>query len=419
MKSFYKPSSCVLLTAAMATVGLPAVSQTFELLTLGDSITFGIGSDSDPTTLPDPDDDLGSYRYFLDDLAGAGIDFDFVGNRSSGSGLVTDALPFTDNQHWGVSSGQAALDTSVPSTLTGIFDAGPGVTSADAAFNSSVTNPDAVLLRIGINSLPTNSFQTPSSGNTTEERILGDVELAVDQFATLLDGDVSRPDGLTSRLTDNTYFADDAHLFVAFITPKANGDTSNPFSTQRTINRKQGVATALYNNGIKDEIESRSGVGGDLEGRVTFVDLFSISLNELDLQALADEFFGGDLVLLDAAINPDDDAADGGLEYVDWIGVDFDEGNYDNGAFDTNGGDIASSTDWEQDLQPGTSTTGDLINANTALMGDGLHLTNLGYAIEAQVWANALNGHFVPEPSAMMLLVGGGMMMAARRRRRA
>jgi hypothetical protein len=210
-------------------------------------------------------------------------------------------------------------------------------------------------------------------------------------------------------VTDTNFFDANGHLFVALITPRVDGDTSNPSSSnQQFINRKQGVTTAMYNNGIKAELESRMGPGGDLENRVTFVDLFSISLAELDLQALADEFFSGDLVALNAAINPD--ATDA---YVDWIGVEFDEGRFDNGGFDIN-------NDWGEDLLTGDSNTGNLINANAALLGDGLHPTNLGYAIEAQVWANAINTHYaIPEPSAMLLMFGGGLLLSGRRRKTA
>ena len=405
MRPFYKPTTRALLCGAAACVALPAMPGTIELLPLGDSITFGVGSDTDGlASNPSPDDDLGGFRFYLDGLLNP--DFDFVGNRSVGSGTSG----FVDNQNFGVRGGEASVDaTGEPSTLTGINAAGPGVTSVDAAFNSSVANPDAALVRIGINSLPKNSFVTGSSFGSAGARLINDVDLAVGQFATLLDGDGSRPNGLVSRVIDTNFFDANGHLFVALITPRVDGDTSNPSSSnQQFINRKQGVTTAMYNNGIKAELESRMGPGGDLENRVTFVDLFSISLAELDLQALADEFFSGDLVALNAAINPD--ATDA---YVDWIGVEFDEGRFDNGAFDIN-------NDWGEDLLTGDSNTGNLINANTALLGDGLHPTNLGYAIEAQVWANAINTHYaIPEPSAMLLMFGGGLLLSGRRRKTA
>lgn len=425
MRLSHKSSPCAILTAAMAVSGLPAASMTLELLPLGDSITFGVSSDTDPSIAPNPDDDLGGYRYYLNDLALGGFDFDFVGNREDGSGLATDPLPFDDNQHFGVRGGEASLDTTdTPSLLTGIFDSGPGVTSQDASFDSNATNPDAALLRIGVNSLPKNYFRTAYSPtfNTKTKRLLNDIDMAANQFAELLDGDATRPDGLISRLTDEAFFAEDAHLFVALITPRLNGDTSNPDSDTKFNNKKHAVAAALYNNKIKTLVEDRMNPTDGLDGRVTFVDLFSITLAELDLNALATEFFGSEadpMAALLSAINPDSEGGTLATDYVDWALVPFDEGVYEDGAFaaGTTADVINDNSDWNQDLLEGDNQTGNLINANLALLEDGLHPTNLGYAIEAQVWANAINSYYVPEPSALVLVLGGGLLMSTRRRR--
>lgn len=406
MQFIQQLSTRALLTGVAALVCAPTMATTIELLPLGDSTTFGVGSDTDglPTN-SNPDDDLGGYRFYLDNLLGAG--FEFVGNRSVGTGTSSN---FSDNENFGVRGGQAQADGNfggyAPSLLTGINDSGPGVTSQDAAFNTSVTNPNGAIIQIGINSLPSDGFDFsgPSNANRLEQQ----VSAAVADFSTFLDGDASRPNGLINRLSDGS-FANDAHLFIALIFPRLDGDTSNPNSIERYLNERQGRIVADYNNRIKTEVESRMGPGGELEGRVTFVDLYSIALVELDLQALADEFYAGDLGLLDAAINPDDDAADGGLEYVDWTSmIGFDEGEYDNGTYLS-----------DQDLQEGSSTSPSLLNANTDLLGDGLHPSNLGYAIIAQVYNDAIQTHYIPEPSSMALLLGVGGLLLGRRRRRA
>ena len=410
MRLLSKPSATAVLLGAVSLCA-PAWGESIELLSLGDSITVGVGTDTDGLAAnATPDDDLGGYRFYLDSLLSS--DFDFVGNRATGSGIA-GGNGFLDNQHFGVSGSQASQDQSFgdegfrPSVLTGLNNALIDPTSNNAAFNPNITTPDAVLLHIGVNSFSRTSLPGSSSALSTTERIDLSITQAVDQFNELLDGDGSRT-GLVDQLTNPSQFASDAHVFIALITPRTDGRDDN--ATFRAINERQPQTIADYNNQVRTAVEARTGPGGDLEGRVTFVDLFSISIDELDLDALASEFFADEadpIAALLAAISPKDDSLDGGLDYVDWVNnsnpnFNFDEGAYDEGAYEF---------DQLVNFAEGANT-------NAFLLPDGLHPSNLGAAINAQVFANAINAQFVPEPSALAILLGGGLMMAGRRGRR-
>ncbi|MEM9108394.1 MAG: PEP-CTERM sorting domain-containing protein [Planctomycetota bacterium] len=418
MRSISYFSTGALLAGVVTSAGLSAGASTtpIELLPVGDSITFGVGTDSGDTIdygpFPvdqfgdpvNPDDDLGGYRFYLDMLLSP--DFDFVGNRSQGDG-ISGVVGFSDNQGFGEPGAQATnvnpFNGGTPSILTAVDNIAPGNSSTNALFDPSVTKPDAVLLHIGINSIFRDSFIVDTGDNAAD--LESTIQSAVGELETLLKGD-SRT-GLVERLTDTSYFEEDAHLFIALINPRADGkDNAN---SARFITQLQPNTVGDYNSRVRDLIESEAVPGGDLEdlqGRYTFVDLFSIAISELDTQALADEFYGGNLSDLLAAINPEDEG-DAGIDddYVDWVynpSFDFDEGEYDNGEYD---GSIQLM-----------SQTRD-VNYNTALLPDGLHPSNLGAAINAQVWANAINSSGIPEPGSLVLLAAGGAMLLTRRRR--
>lgn len=446
----FKNLPAALSLGVIAGLTVPAWATTIEVLTLGDSITYGSQSDSDGTANPsNRDSNLGGYRFYLDrdieNIASLSYaDFDFVGNRERGIGInlsgTDNDVPFPDNQHFGVSGATAASDSTSgggtyrPSMLTGIDNVGESpLDSQNAAFDSSLNTPNAVLLAIGINSIRYDNVGDLASGATVQDRLENTIQRGVNNFITLLDGDdgSSRQDGntgprtgLVDRLTNNTnvldadtgndnaYFANDAHLFVALIIPQARdfqGGSSDPNSDEGFAMARQPSMVGDYNKRVKDELLSRMGPGGELEDRVTFVDMFSITLAELDLVALANEFFDAEteaqrLLDLRAAINPESEGGTDETDYVDWVINGFDEGLYDEGVLPV----TESLVDSEGD------------NENFALMRDTLHPTNLGYAITAQVWANALESHYaVPEPSALSLLAIGGLVMAGRRRRRA
>lgn len=403
--------------------GAASGSNVVEVLTLGDSITAGFRSDSSGDANPgnlnanSVDHNLGGYRFYLDsnldaNLNLAGTTFDFIGNRQQGVGTSG----FADNQHFGVYGAQASLDrtgdlgdgdgSTIPSLLTGIHNAG-NTNSINAAFNNSTANPDAVLLTIGINSLP-NEFSDLPFNPDVDTAIGNGITQAVNQFATLLDGDTTPTrTGLVDRLNDTNYFASDAHLFVAMIIPRVDGfrDTAN----DQHVNARQPQIAAEYNKQVRDELQSRMGVGGELEGRVTFVDLFSIRLDELNLQELADEFFSGESDPMDAllsAINPENEGV-AGIEddYVDWVynsSIAFDESLFEDGGLPLT------------DQLVGTASRS---NENPELLVDGLHPNNLGYAITAQVWENALEARYVPEPTSGLLVFLGGALLACRRPR--
>lgn len=423
MSRYSKQMPIALALAAMAGLSGPAWAEAIELLPMGDSITYGVGSDTKGFATVEnpgdtPDDLLGGYRFYLDRLLNPNplnLNYDFVGNRSAGTGI--SGSNFEDNnQHFGVRAAEASNDktgdfgdgdgTNIPSMLTGIHNIGVNPASINTAFDpTSPANhrPSAVLLHIGINSLPKTSLFGGSSTGTYDERLELSISNAVDQFNTLLDGDSDNSrTGLTDRLTDTSYFANEAHLFVAMITPRTDGNGSSSSSQPRYITARQPNMVADYNSRIKAELESRMVPGGDLEGKVTFVDLFAITIDELDTDALAAEFFGGNMTSLMAAISPFDDSSDGGLDYVDWVNhSSYDEGLHDNGALGT--------PQYVSDME------GD--NINPDLMADGLHPTNLGYAITAQVWANAIESANIPEPSALVLLASGSLLVLGRRRR--
>lgn len=380
-----------------------ATAATIEVLPMGDSITVGVGTDTSgvPTQGEGDttDNDVGGYRFFVDRRFGSNVEF--VGNSSRGSGFTGSG--FTDNEHFGVSGASASLDESgMPSMLTGIDNAGPNATGSDAAFDTNATNPDSILLHIGINDI--GKSLPPRQGNESQEdRADRALEMAVDRFETLLDGDTSTSrTGLVSRLADTNFFASDAHLFGAFITPRTD-------STGTVMRRRQPSLVAEFNSLVKGLIEEdRSGSGDALENRVTFVDLFSIRIDDLNLGALANEFYGGDQAQLLAAISPEDDTLDGeGVDYVDWVDsvTAFDEGNYEGGTF----------------LQETRIFGGTGENTNYNLMEDGLHPSNLGAAIMAQVWSDALLQQYpaIPEPGATALILAGGGLLLFRRCRHA
>lgn len=408
---YARKSVAGLAVAGLAVAAPAAMGTSIDLLPMGDSITFGVGTDTSgvPNNLDASqgasyaDDNIGGYRWYLDSLLN--FDHDFAGNRSTGDGK--NSVGFADNQHFGVRSATSALDktissTFVPSMLTGIDNIATSPTSVDAAFNPGVVKPDAVMLHIGINDM--SGLPSNLGGESQAQRADRLPGIAADGFADLLAGEGGRT-GLVDRLTDTNYFASDAHLFVAFITPR----TDDKGSTD--LVRRQPALVAEYNSLIKAEIESYSGPGGDLEGRVTFVDLYSIRISDLDLNALASEFYSGEvdpMAALLAAISPEDDSLDGGADYVDWIfddqnvGGEYDEGQYENGAFP--GQELVASTNGE--------------STNFALMEDGLHPTNLGAAIMAQQWANALNAKYIPEPGSAALMLAGSLLLMRRGKRR-
>lgn len=425
MRPFNTMFTSATLVGAIAAIGLPAWSSTIELLSLGDSTTYGQGSDTGaPETNGGPstygpfdssaDGNLGGYRFYLDLLLSS--DYDFVGNRSQGTG-ISGGTSFTDNEHFGIRGGQASSDATLtidgvtafrPSTLTGIDNIATSPSSIDAAFNPTTgVRPDAVLLKIGINSLPGGLVEYPSDPNNLGTRLELTIQDAVSEFETLLKGDART--GLVDQMNDTNYFAADSHLFIALINPRTDGKDNSTLS--RFVTKLQPNTVADYNSRVKDLVETEAVAGGelaDLEGKYTFVDLYAIKITELDTQALADEFYGGNLGDLLAAINPEDEGDDNDLsnDYVDWTynpDFDFDEGIFDNGEYDA--GDLQLVEDARFD------------NINMALMPDGLHRSNLGAAINAQVWATAIENYYVPEPGSIALLAAGGMMLLGRRRR--
>ncbi|MEM9750121.1 MAG: cadherin-like domain-containing protein, partial [Pseudomonadota bacterium] len=127
---------------------------TLRILPLGDSITLGI---SESNNGQGQGSDLNGYRLPLfNELTNAGADFDFVGQQSNG----TNALP--DQDHQGISGFRA-------SQL-----AGSGGNSASSVVNA--TDPDVVLLMIGVNDI-----DNDNDGNASNN-VANDISSIIDDI---------------------------------------------------------------------------------------------------------------------------------------------------------------------------------------------------------------------------------------------
>lgn len=393
------PTASAIAVLSVAVAAGEASAQ-ININPLGDSITFGVN---------DVAAEVGGYRFYYENLAASNPSFDlnFIGNRSDGTGSDTD--------HWGSSASQAQndrnLSTDRPGMLRAVHNITADPTSNLAAFDPSNGKLDAMFIHAGTNSVPgpiesgslngggqyglNNAFNSMKNlllAGTTG--VSANVTGATASFPT-----INNADGVHAQLNKASVANSQSHVFVAGIIPAFSfGSLHNGI-----IDVYNG--TAEYNSMVKNLLDTDATLN-DPGSSVTYhyVDMFSITVDELDTTWLANQFTGGDVSALEALISPELDA---GTDYVDW-GLGFDESSFDEGAYNS-ADDEGAFTGFNEDLI-GVFFTGS--------EGDeGVHPTDLGYAIMANVWYNASVGVLVPEPSSIVLLMAGSSLLLVRRRR--
>ncbi|MEM1444547.1 MAG: SGNH/GDSL hydrolase family protein [Planctomycetota bacterium] len=226
--------------------------DTLNILALGDSVTLGIGSIDQ------------SYRAALADrLDRDGVDYDFLGQLSDGTGY--------DNEHFSIQGSRAADSYTNSSgvfrlSLTDAFRTNQVLDSGD--------KPNVILLHIGIN---TARF---------------DPNRAADELRTLLEE-------MADQWRDGT-FDSDVQVLLAQIVPGSRGDN-------KTVDPAGVARTQQYNDRIPGIVASLSDRG--FANRITIVDFFEQTVAGLDLSSSRQR---------DAQIDGD--------PWVDWFG-NIDEAN--------------------------------------------------------------------------------------------
>lgn len=398
------PTASVL-TVVSAAFSASQSSASININPLGDSITFGVN---------DVEPEIGGYRFFYEDLAASNPSFDlnFVGGLTDGSG----------SDHWGVPASQAQNDRDLSNDVPGMLRAVHNITDATiqssspelAAFDPANGKLDAMFIHAGTNSVPSRTpngagFGLNSAFDSMKNLLLAGTGTGPDEVSASVSGasfpTINNAEGVHAQLSKSSVANSQSHVFVAGIIPAF----SFPDQGGSILNIYNG--TAEYNSQVKNLLETDDRLNGTSGSSITYhyVDMFSITVDELDLVWLAglftdedDNVTQSDIDALVALISPELDA---GTDYVDW-GLGFDESNFDEGAFD--------------ELDAESSYTGfneDLIGPFPGFPDEGVHPTDLGYAIMANVWYNASVGVLVPEPSSVILLVAGSSLLIARRRR--
>ena len=326
--------AAVLLAATCAT---PAQAVVNHILSLGDSITLGVGSTNG-----------NGYRGPLQALLhGTNTEFDMVGTLQNGTVNI-------DQDHFGI-SGIKAHDFGDPNeSLRDQLD----IQTVFPTLDGLGVAPNTVLLHIG-----TNSFNGQGGGDP-----------AGNELDRLLRA-------LTTTNPGSSHYigADGDHdIILARVIPKA-GDTAAPNSdggvysalTQHRARVKSsfdynygGASNTDWANGIETVATSRT----QYLDRVSLVDMFRIDMGSLNLQNLLDGF-GTSLGITTTQemydiLSPEDDLLNGNTsDWVDWV-LNYDEVN---NAF-------------------GAGTDG--VNLDLFAIGDVIHPGDLGFAVMAQVWFN-------------------------------
>lgn len=390
-----------ILTLASAAFSVGQASAAINVNPLGDSITVGVN---------DVAAEVGGYRFYYENLAASNLAFDlnFIGNRSSGTG--------TDTEHWGQSGGQAQhdrdLSTDRPGMLRAVHNITADPTSNLAAFNPANGKLDAMFIHAGTNSVP-----GPTESGSLNGGGLYGVDNAFDAMKNLLLAGtvgistnvtgatgsfptIANPEGVHAQLNKASVANSQSHVFVAGIIPLFEDFGLQGGGAAGSLNTYNGVGE--YNNKVKDLLDNNATLN-DAGSSVTYhyVDMFSITVNELDLDWLADLFTSGDVSALTALISPDSES--GGTDFVDW-GLGFDESTWDEGALGT-------------DETIYTGFNANLLGDGPGSFDSGIHPTDLGYAVMANVWYNASASVLVPEPSSVVLVLAGSSLIFARRRR--
>lgn len=339
---------------------IPSQAASLNIMPLGDSITFGVGSEA-----------TGGYRqYLFNNLSGANT-VDMVGT------LADPGSASFDNDHFGI-SGIEADDANAASDSSGlIFQLKDGGTGVLQQLNTAGTTPDVILLHIGTNSRSTDITKVTRSAR--EEAAISKLT----RLVTYLDAEL------------DAIGATNTKIVVAQIIPSAfkQGDVTG--STDPLDTASQSTLSLMWqynfltNSGVSDRgIPGMIGaLDSGISNRLLTTDMFRINISDLNTTLLASQLgiTEGDLL---TAIDPDSTG------YVDWV-LDYNEL---------------------------TNTFGTTPTRNTNLWADELHPTDMGYAIMAQVWENTLidNGlaDAIPEPASLALLAIGGIAMLGRRSRR-
>lgn len=367
--------AAVLMGLGMA---LAVNAEPTNILPFSDSITYGQGDGGASATWR-------GYSDYLQELLNGqgyrhGVDYDFIGGRGTGSGLLSDGLTPFDADRWG---SQGALAAGTPNanpyvggnnnnlvyqlqnqaysrdggvTLNGIFT---GLNAAGTAREAKTA--DTVLIHIGSNPILGDSATSPRFGS------LGTVAETTAQFGNLL---------TELRVQwDAGRIASDANIIVARIIPKAINSGGSRNDDDTTVRN-----TAAYNDAIVamiGNLPTATQADAQFKARFSTVDMFNIQLTaELQSYLTPAEL---------ALVNTDGDSA------VDWI-VGLNESN------------------------PSTFNDDTLVFNSSLLSADAIHPTDLGYKLMAWQWYQAIEqSKAIPEPSVLALLGIGALTMLGRR----
>lgn len=391
--------------AATAFAGFSALgsarADTLVINTHGDSLTFGVEEGPRP-----PGDSNGGFRYHLDLMLTGSVPSGFTDHQFIGG--LTDANfeggpnPSTGaDSHYGVRGIEAfgigrglfenpgdgdtiAFATNEPGHNSMAFRVeNRGATFGYYPFGNPEQTPDRVLVHLGTNTLLQVSNIYADADDSPEDQAFDIATEASWQLGQYL--------GVLDDAFDSNAQADDTKLIITRVLPLTRdfwGDWENGVQGERapdgtSVGELQATFLYNYGDGVTSGLgmdEVFSDLPAEVSERIEFVDMFRININDLDLAYLAALEGVSEAVLL-TMINTDADP------YVDWAeGID------------------------ESDYSSLTGYTGDNLN----LIGDGIHPTDLGHAIMANVFYNGL-----PEPSTGLVLLAAIGLLRPRRRRAA
>ena len=383
---------------------MPRPMHAVVVMPTGDSITWGSAGSADIYDIT-----AEGYRGHLQSLLGdAGMGYDFVGpNKSGGPGFNDGDPPGSasatptfniDPDNFGVGGWE------IEDMADAFGDRDPLAGTYDGENLWGTTPPDSILLHIGTNDADTHS---PATMNADLTMLLENIGSYYQQ-------------GDAHELPTGT------KTYVARILPRIG-------YVQTTYDYNQGISSsisALANNGNVDPAFTSG---------ISEVDMYKINVNDLDTGAIASLVGGMTAADVLAAIDRDSDT------YVDWlIDNDQDADEFDESLSPDASGqesDLAINEFLFRSTRPGWDSLGDgsviadldnpngfrsgntnfrengvqftHIRTDTLGPGNGLHPTDLGYAVMADVWMQ----HLVPEPSTFALVLLGTLLILARDRR--
>jgi len=353
---------------AAAVIGLPVLpASAVNILTVGDSTTFGFTNGSSVAT---------GYQVKLKQIIEANTTetVNYVGEYQdfTAFGTVPWQSPVTDvtwpvnadynYTHFGHPSGDI---NEVLANAQNV--AVPGPTSSDpyqlseqtiAQRLSPADEPDVIIVHLGLNDISRKQDQT-----------LPDNQISDPTITTL----GNRYENLLIELGDQF---PSSKILVALIMPKFNGSTPG-FSANNTTAYNN---TFHFNDEVQSRVDAIDGTGATaaLNGRVSTVDLFALSITELATLGM--------------------------------------EGNLQSAAQD----DADDYVDWGQGYDESSIRAGNSEGQNTTLYSDNVHPTINGYEIEAWgLYAGLQDANFIPEPGTVVLFGGAAMVLVLRRRRAA